>query len=78
MRQIKAERLMYFSSKVFKGAKARYQNIEKLELVIIVMARKLRPYFQGHKILVKNDYLIRHVLKNLDLEGKWYHGSWKS
>lgn len=53
-----AEKPVYFISKVFRGVGARYQKIEKLALVIIVVARKLRPYFQGHKIFVKTNYHI--------------------
>lgn len=53
-----AEKPVYFVSKVFRCVEARYQKIEKLVLVIIVMARKLRPYSQGHKIFVKTNYHI--------------------
>lgn len=61
---------MYFISKVFIGAKARYQKIEKLVLAFVVVARKLRPYFQGHKILVNTNYHVHQVLKNPYLAGR--------
>lgn len=35
----KVERLVYFLIKVFKGAETRYQNIDKLALVIVVAMR---------------------------------------
>lgn len=53
---------MYFIRKVFIHAETYYQNIEKLSLAF-VMVRKLRPYFQGHKIFAKTNYLFCHVLK---------------
>lgn len=55
---------MYFMSKVFRGIEGRYQNIVKLALVIlVVMARYLRPDFQGHNIFVKTIYHVQRVLK---------------
>ncbi|MCI60200.1 putative protein NYNRIN-like, partial [Trifolium medium] len=49
---------MYFVSRVFQGAEVRYQKIEKLALAVVVTARRLRQYFQSHKITVKTDYPI--------------------
>lgn len=43
----KAEKPVYFVNKVFRGAEARYQKIEKLALSVVIVERKLRPYFQG-------------------------------
>jgi len=61
------ERPVYFVSKVFKGAELRYQKIERLALAIITTARKLRPYFQSHKIMVKTNYPVKQVLSKPDL-----------
>lgn len=65
----KAENLVYFASKVFRGTKACYQKFGKLSLVIVVV-RKLRPYFQNHKIFVKTKYLVCQVLKKPDSTGR--------
>jgi len=64
------EKPVYFVSKVFKGAKLRYQKIERLALAIITTARKLRPYFQSHKIIVKTNYPIKQVLSKPDRAGR--------
>ncbi|WJX72831.1 hypothetical protein P8452_56671 [Trifolium repens] len=61
------EKPIYFVSRTFKGAEAKYQKIEKLSLAVIVTARKLRQYFQSHKIVVKTDYPIKNVLRKPDL-----------
>lgn len=64
------ERLVYFVSKVFRGLETHYLKIEHLTLVIIVAARKLRLYFQDHKIFVKTNFLVRQVLKKPNLKGR--------
>lgn len=61
---------MYFVSKVIIGVEACYQNIENLALAVVVVARKLRPYLQGHKIRVKTNYLVWQVLKKSNMEGR--------
>lgn len=53
-----AEQIAYFVSKVFKGVDTRYQKTEKLAMAIVVMARKLQPYFQDHKVLVNTNYPV--------------------
>lgn len=61
---------VYFVSKVFRGAVAHYQKIEKLSLVFVVTTRKLRPYFQGQKIFFKINYHVCQVLKDPYLAGR--------
>lgn len=58
----KAQRPVYFVSRVLQGAEVRYQRIEKLALALIITARRLRPYFQSHQIVVKTNQPIRQVL----------------
>ena len=53
------QRPIYFVSKILRGAETRYQKIEKVALAIVTMARRLRPYFQSHQIIVKTDQLIK-------------------
>lgn len=64
------EQPIYFVSRVLKGAELRYQKIERLALAVVTTARKLRPYFQSHKIVVKSDYPIKQVLGKPDLAGR--------
>lgn len=66
----KAERHVHFVSKVFKGAESQYYNIERVSLAVMIIVRKLRPYFQGHRVMVKTNYDIRQVLKNPYLTGR--------
>ncbi|XP_045797595.1 uncharacterized protein LOC123891742 [Trifolium pratense] len=64
------EKPIYFVSRTLRGAETRYQKIERLSLAVVVTARKLRQYFQSHKIVVRTDYPIKNVLRKPDLAGR--------
>ena len=70
----KEQKLVYFTSKVLHGAEIRYQKIEKVALALVSSARKLRPYFQSHTIIVRTDQPIRQVLHKPDLA--WRMVAW--
>ncbi|KAL2228606.1 UNVERIFIED_CONTAM: Retrovirus-related Pol polyprotein from transposon 17.6 [Sesamum indicum] len=61
---------IYYVSKMLQGAEKRYAQIEKLALALIVTARKPRPYFQGHRIVVLTNHLLRNVLARLEASGR--------
>jgi hypothetical protein len=61
---------IYFVSRTLRGAELRYQKLEKLSLAVIVTARRLRQYFQSHKVIIKTDHPIKQVLKKPDLAGR--------
>ena len=44
---------IYYVSEALLDAETRYSHLEKLALALIVAARKLRPYFQAHPIVVR-------------------------
>ena len=46
---------IYFISKAFRGAEERYPQMEKLAFALVTAARKLKPYFQAHTIIVLTD-----------------------
>ena len=50
-----SQRLIYFISRAFRGAEERYLRMEKLAFALIIAARKLKPYFQAHTIIVLTD-----------------------
>ncbi|GKU89032.1 hypothetical protein SLEP1_g3225 [Rubroshorea leprosula] len=49
----KQQQPVYYASKVLQGAEQRYSIAEKAALAVVVTARKLRPYFQSHPIIVE-------------------------
>ncbi|KAM1493603.1 hypothetical protein ACFX10_025358 [Malus domestica] len=56
------ERPVYYASKALQDAETRYSNIEKLALALVMSARKLRPYFQAHSIIVLTNHHLRQIL----------------
>lgn len=53
---------VYYVSKRLLDAETRYSNMEKLAYALIIASRKLRPYFQAHKVEVRTSYPLRQVL----------------
>lgn len=47
--------------------KMRYHAIKKVTLALVVLARKLRPYFQGHTIVVLTNQALRSILERLKM-----------
>ena len=62
---------MYYVSHILQDAKTRYTNLEKLAFALLIAARKLRPYFQSHLIIVSTSYLLRKALNRLDSSGRF-------
>ncbi|XP_022041369.1 uncharacterized protein LOC110943947 [Helianthus annuus] len=46
---------IYFISRTLKGPEERYMPLEKLALALVFASRRLRRYFQGHKITLMTD-----------------------
>jgi hypothetical protein len=43
---------VYFASKALSGSKIFYSELEKITYAVVMAARKLRHYFEGHRIRV--------------------------
>jgi hypothetical protein len=68
------QRPVYYVSEVLCEAKARYPETHKLLYAILIASRKLRHYFQAHKIVVVTCYPLRAILHNTNTVGniaKW-------
>ena len=48
----------------------RYSHLEKMALTLIVAARKLRPYFQAHPIVVVTSFPVKLVLHKPEVSGR--------
>ncbi|KAL2240957.1 UNVERIFIED_CONTAM: Retrovirus-related Pol polyprotein from transposon opus [Sesamum indicum] len=66
----KIQNPVYYVSKMLQGAKTRYAEIEKLALAVVVTARKLRPYFQSHRIMVRTNHPLRNILTRPEASGR--------
>jgi len=64
------QRPVYFVSRLLHGAEKWYPILEKAALIIVVTARKLRPYFQRFSVITKTDLPVKQVLKKLDMTGR--------
>ena len=64
------QRPIYFISRAFRGAKERYPRMEKLAFALITAARKLKPYFQAHTIVVLTDQPLKRVMSSLEAAGR--------
>jgi hypothetical protein len=65
---------VYYISEVLHDTKTRYLEVHKLLYVVLIAFRKLRHYFQAHKILVVTTYPLRVMLHNPNETGniaKW-------
>ncbi|XP_074328411.1 uncharacterized protein LOC141666319 [Apium graveolens] len=62
--------LVYNTSKRLQDTETRYTSMEKLVYTLIPVARKLRPYFQAHRIEVRTAYPLRHILHKLESSGR--------
>jgi hypothetical protein len=65
---------VYYVSEVLHEAKARYLETHKLLYDVLVASRKLRHYFQAHKVVVITSFPLRAILYNPNTTGnitKW-------
>jgi hypothetical protein len=68
------QKLVYYVSEVLHEAKARYLETHKLLYVVLVASRKLRHYFQAHRVVVMTSFPLRAILHNSNATGnitKW-------
>ena len=66
----KVQKPMYYASRALRGAEERYPPVEKLAFMLVTAARKLKPYFQAHTIVVLTDRPLRRAMSNLDAAGR--------
>nr|AAT81681.1 putative retrotransposon protein [Oryza sativa Japonica Group] len=63
---------VYFVSEALQGAKTRYIEMEKLAYALMMASRKLKHYFQAHKVIVPSQYPLGEILRVLaDFVAKW-------
>ncbi|XP_074323167.1 uncharacterized protein LOC141660104 [Apium graveolens] len=61
---------VYYVKKWLHDAETRYTSMEKLVYALILASRKLRPYFQAHRIEVRTTYPLRKVLHKPKSSGR--------
>ena len=65
---------VYYVSEVLHEVKARYLETHKIIYAILIASRKLRHYFQAHRVVIVTSYPLRAILHNSNATGniaKW-------
>ena len=65
-----SQRPVYFTSRALRWAEERYPQMEKLAFALITAARKLKPYFQAHTIVVLMDKPLRKAMSSPEATGR--------
>ena len=66
----KVQKPIYYASRALRGAEERYLPMEKLAFALVTAARKLKPYFQAHSVVVLTDRALRRAMSNPDADGR--------
>ncbi|GKV50784.1 hypothetical protein SLEP1_g57479 [Rubroshorea leprosula] len=66
----KQQKPVYYISSILHGVELRYPVAEKIALAIVTSAKKLRPYFQSHQIIVLTDQPLRQILQKPECLGR--------
>jgi ribonuclease HI len=61
---------VYFISEILGPSKIRYPQVQKLLYAIILTARKLRHYFDDHKVIIVTGFPIGDILHNKEAIGR--------
>ncbi|XP_073017906.1 uncharacterized protein [Primulina eburnea] len=61
---------VYYVSHALKGPELRYTEVEKIALALIVTARKLRPYFLSHQIVVLTNSPLGRIMTHAEVSGR--------
>ena len=61
---------IYYVSKALLDTETRYSHLDRLAIALIVAARKLRPYFQAHPIVVVTSFPVKLVLDKPEVFGR--------
>lgn len=61
---------LYIIQVALADTETMYLSLEKIILALIISARRLRPYFHAHTIIVLLDQPIKQVLAKIDILGR--------
>ena len=66
----KVQKPMYYANRALCRAEERYPPMEKLAFALVIAARKLKPYFQAHTVVVLTNRPLRRAMSNPDAAGR--------
>jgi hypothetical protein len=65
---------IYFVSEALASSKKYYSEVEKICYAIVLSARKLRHYFEAHRVRALTTQSLNNIFKNRDSSGRI--GTW--
>lgn len=60
----KVQKPVYYTNRALHGAEERYPSMEKLAFALVMVVRKLKPYFEAYTMVVLTDKPLRRVMSN--------------
>ena len=66
----KVQKPVYYANRAFRGAEERYPPMKKLTFALVTVARKIKPYFQAHTVIVLTDKPLRRAISNPKATGQ--------
>ena len=63
------QKSLYFTSQALRGVEERYSPMEKLAFALVTIARKLKPYFQIHMVIVLTNKTLRRAISSPEVAG---------
>ena len=66
----RVQKPVYYASRALREAEERYPPMEKLAFALVTIARKLKPYFQAHTVVVLTDKPLQRATSNPDAVGR--------
>ncbi|XP_075473815.1 uncharacterized protein LOC142504851 [Primulina tabacum] len=64
------QKLIYYISHALRGPELWYSEVEKISLALIMTARKLRPYFLSHQIIVLTNSPLGRIMTHSEVFGR--------
>jgi hypothetical protein len=61
---------VYFVSEALAGSKPLYSELEKITYAVITATRKLRHYFEAHKVIVLTDQPLNDLFINKEASSR--------
>ena len=63
------QKLIYYISQTLRNTETCYSKLEKLAYALLITARKLRPYFQAHSIILPTNQPLRSIFHRPNMLG---------
>ena len=66
----RVQKPVYYASRALRGVEERYPPMEKLAFAVVTAARKLKPYFQAHTVIVLTDKPLRRAMSSPEVTSR--------